>query len=139
MFINKKDLEGFDSTWDSLIHGSSHFEGDVKLQTQQGKDLWTMATFTCVKKNNTVERVLFLAIDTTDQKKQSLDYEAQIDALNRSSLKAEFSPEGDTLECNEKFLTTMDFSEEEITNRTAFDFIPREELNSFREIWEKCN
>jgi PAS domain S-box-containing protein len=136
MFINKKDLEWFDTIWDTLIHGSTHFEGDVKLQTQQGKDLWTMATFTCVKKNNMVERVLFLAIDTTDQKKQSLDYEAQIDALNRSSLKAEFTPEGDTVECNEKFLQTMEYSAEEITNKSAFDFIPREEINSFREIWD---
>jgi PAS domain S-box-containing protein len=136
MFINKKDREWFDSIWDNLINSSSHFEGDVKLQTQQGKDLWAMATFTCVKKNNSVERVLFLAIDTTDQKKQSLDYEAQIDALNRSSLKAEFTPEGDTLDCNTKFLDTMEYSSEEITNKTAFDFIPREELNSFREIWD---
>jgi PAS domain S-box-containing protein len=136
MFINKKDREWFDSIWDGLIGGSEHFEGDVKLQTKQNKDLWTMATFTCVKKSNSVERILFLAIDTTDQKKQSLDYEAQIEALNRSSLKAEFSPEGDILDCNERFLTTMEYSMEEISNKTIFDFIPREELNTFRDIWE---
>jgi len=136
MFINKKDREWFDSTWDSLIHGSEHFEGDVKLQTKQNNDLWTMATFTCVKKNNVVERIVFLAIDTTDQKKQSLDFEAQIEALNRSSLKAEFSPEGDTLDCNERFLVTMEFTMEEISNKTIFDFIPREEINIFRDIWE---
>jgi PAS domain S-box-containing protein len=135
-FINKKDRELFDTTWDNLLHGNTHFEGDVKLQTQQGKDLWTMATYTCVKKNNQVERVLFLAIDTTDQKKQSLDFEAQIDALNRSSLKAEFSPEGDTIDCNEKFLSTMEFTVDEFSNKTIFDIIPREELNSFRDIWE---
>lgn len=136
MFINKKDREMFDTTWDSLIHGTNHFEGDVKLETKQGKDLWTMATLTCVQKNNTVERVLFLAIDTTDQKKQSLDFEAQIDALNRSSLKAEFTPEGDTIECNEKFLQTMDYPAEEINSKSIFDFMPREEINTFREMWE---
>jgi len=136
MFINKKDREWFDGIWDGLINGSEHFEGDVKLQTKQNKDLWTMATFTCVKKNNAVERILFLAIDTTDQKKQSLDFEAQIEALNRSSLKAEFSPEGDTLDCNERFLTSMEFSMDEISNKTIFDFIPREELNTFRDLWE---
>ncbi|HEY4787630.1 MAG TPA: PAS domain S-box protein [Bacteroidales bacterium] len=136
MFINKKDVEWFESIWDGLNHGSEHFEGDVKLQTKQNKDLWTMATFTCVKKNSIVERILFLAIDTTDQKKQSLDFEAQIDALNKSSLKAEFSPEGDTLDCNERFFTTMEFSQDEISNKTIFDFLPREELNTFRDIWE---
>jgi PAS domain S-box-containing protein len=136
MFINQKDRDGFDTIWDGLARGSEHFEGDIKLQTKQNKDLWTMATFTCVKKNNSVERILFLAIDTTDQKKQSLDFEAQIEALNRSSLKAEFSPEGDTIDCNERFLSSMEFSMEEISSKTIFDFIPREELNSFRQIWE---
>jgi PAS domain S-box-containing protein len=136
MFINKKDSEWFENIWQNLGHGSDHFEGDAKLQTKQNKDLWTMATFTCVKKNNNVERILFLAIDTTDQKKQSLDFEAQIDALNKSSLKAEFSPEGDTLDCNQRFLSTMEYTQEEIPNKTIFDFLPREELNTFREIWE---
>lgn len=136
MFINKKDRETFDTTWNSLVNETSHFEGDVKLETKQGKDLWTMATLTCLQKNNSVERVLFLAIDTTDQKKQSLDFEAQIDALNRSSLKAEFTPEGDTIECNEKFLQTMDYPVEEINSKSIFDFMPREEINTFREVWE---
>lgn len=136
MFINRKDSEWFESIWEGLNHGSEHFEGDVKLQTKQNKDLWTMATFTCVKKNLLVERILFLAIDTTDQKKQSLDFEAQIDALNKSSLKAEFSPEGDTLDCNQRFLSTMEYSQDEITNKTFFDFLAREELNTFRDIWE---
>lgn len=136
IFINKKDREWFDSIWDGLIHNSEYFEGDVKLLTKQNKDLWTLATFTCLKKNNTVDRILFLAIDTTDQKKQSLDFEAQIDALNRSSLKAEFSPEGDVLDCNEKFLTSMLYTTEEITSKSIFDFIPREETSTFRQVWE---
>jgi PAS domain S-box-containing protein len=136
IFINAKDRDWFDNIWDSLKNGSEHFEGDTKLQTRQGKDLWTMATFTCIKKNGMVERILFLAIDTTDQKIQSLDFEAQIDALNRSSLKAEFSPEGDILGSNERFLSTLNFTAEEITNKSIFDFIPREEINNFRDIWE---
>lgn len=136
LFINKKDREWFDSIWDALIQNSEYFEGDVKLLTKQNKDLWTLATFTCLKKYNTVDRILFLAIDTTDQKKQSLDFEAQIDALNRSSLKAECSPEGDVLDCNEKFLTTMLYTSEEIMSKSIFDLIPREEISTFRQVWE---
>jgi PAS domain S-box-containing protein len=136
MFINKKDKEWFDRIWDEIIRGHEHFEGDIKLQTLQGKDLWTMATFTPQKKDNEVDRIIFLAIDTTDQKKQSLDFEAQIEALNRSSLKAEFTPEGDSLDCNEKFLITFEYSLDEISNKTIFDFISRDELNAFKDIWE---
>lgn len=136
MFINKKDKELFDQIWDGIIKGNEHFEGDIKLQTRQNKDLWTMATLTPQKKENEVARIIFLAIDTTDQKKQSLDFEAQIDALNRSSLKAEFTPDGDVLDCNEKYLLTFGFTPEEISSKTIFDFVAREEINAFKEIWE---
>jgi PAS domain S-box-containing protein len=136
MFINKKDKELFDQIWHDIIRGKEHFEGDIKLQTRQGKDLWTMATLTPQKKDDEVDRIIFLAIDTTDQKKQSLDFEAQIEAMNRSSLKAEITPEGDILDCNEKFLITFGFTPEEISNKTIIDLIAREEISAFKEIWD---
>jgi PAS domain S-box-containing protein len=136
MFINKKDKDLFDQIWKEIIRGNEHFEGDIKLQTRQGKDLWTMATLTPQKKDDEVDRIIFLAIDTTDQKKQSLDFEAQIEALNRSSLKAEFTPDGDVLDCNEKFLLTFGYTPDEVSNKTIFDFISREEINSFKEVWD---
>lgn len=139
MFINKKDKELFDQIWMEIIKGNEHFEGDIKLQTRQGKDLWTMATLTPQKKDAEVERIIFLAIDTTDQKKQSLDFEAQIEALNRSSLKAEITPDGDILDCNEKFLITYGYSQDEVSSKTIFDLIAREEINAFKEIWENVN
>jgi PAS domain S-box-containing protein len=70
------------------------------------------------------------------RKKQSLDFEAQIEALNRSSLKAEFTPDGDVLDCNEKFLLTFGYTPDEVSNKTIFDFISREEINSFKEVWD---
>jgi PAS domain S-box-containing protein len=136
MFINPKDKTWFEGIWDKLINEKSHFEGDMKLVTKQGRDLWTMATFTCMTKDDRVERILFLALDTTDQKKQSLDYEGQIDALNRSSLKAEYTPEGDLLEANERFIAIMGLEQGESSSKSVFDFIPREDLNNFRDIWE---
>ncbi len=139
MFINKKDKELFDNIWQEIIRGNEHFEGDIKLQTRQGKDLWTMATLTPQKKDNEVDRIIFLAIDTTDQKKQSLDFEAQIAALNSSSLKAEFTPDGDMVDCNEKFLLTYGYTPDEISSKTIFDFISREEVNAFKEIWGNVN
>ena len=94
-FINLKDRVWFDPIWEGLSGGGRHFEGDMKHVTKTGQDLWTIATYTCMRRDDgSVEKILFLAIDTTDTKKQSLDFEAQIDALNRSSIKAEFSPKG---------------------------------------------
>ena len=72
MFINDKDMEWFDKIWERLAQGGKHYEGYMKHMTKQDQDLWTMATYTCVRKDTgEVEKILFLAIDTTDQKSKA--------------------------------------------------------------------
>jgi PAS domain S-box-containing protein len=137
MFINKKDREWFEPLWEELANGGKHFEGYMKHVTKQGQDLWTMATYTCVRKeDDSVEKILFLAIDTTEQKKQSLDYEGQIDALNRSSIKVEMQPEGRISSANELFLNTLNYTEKEIIGKKIFDFIHREDVDTFKVTWK---
>lgn len=138
MFINEKDRDWFFQIWDKLAKGGKHFEGDMKHVTKHGKDLWTMATYTCVRDNNgAVEKILFLAIDTTEQKKQSLDYEGQIQALNNSSMKAEFDPAGRLIHCNPFFLESFVFDTiEEIKTKTIFDFISKDDLDEFKRTWK---
>jgi len=138
MFINEKDRDWFDELWEGLAKGGKHFEGDMKHVTKQGRDLWTMSTYTCMRnEDGEVEKILFLAIDTTDQKKQSLDYQGQIQALNKSSIKVEFLPTGDLLECNQKFIDLMEYSLYELKEKTIFDFVDKSELNKLRENWDK--
>lgn len=137
MFINQKDKEWFDELWASLINGGKHFEGDMKHVTKQGRDLWTISTYTSMKNDDgKVEKVLFLAIDTTEQKKLSLDHQAQIDALNMSSIKVEFLPTGDLMECNSKFVDLIEYSLYELKEKSIFDFVDKSELTKFREIWD---
>jgi len=137
MFINKKDRVWFEDLWNTLGKGGKHFEGDMKHVTRSGKDLWTIATYTCVRNQfGGVDKILFLAIDTTDQKKQSLDYEGQINALNLSGIKSEFSPTGDLLEANEKFLGTTGFLAHEVKTKTIFDFVQDNDRKALERIWD---
>lgn len=137
MFINDKDKMWFNKIWEGLAHGGRHFEGDMKHVTKYGNDLWTMATYVCVRNNEGgVDKILFLGTDITENKKQSLDYEGQINALNRSSIKADFYPNGKILECNEKFMSAMAYTMAELKQRRVFDFISEEDLNSFELIWD---
>ena len=139
MFINEKDRVWFDSIWEDLSRGGKHFEGDMKHMTRQGQDLWTMATYTCVRnEDGSVEKILFLAIDTTEQKKQSLDYEGQMEALNRSSLKAEFSPDGKFIDGNDLFLDSVSFTLDEGKTKTIFDFIVPDDRKQMEEIWKNA-
>jgi PAS domain S-box-containing protein len=137
-FINLKDRVWFDPIWEGLSGGGRHFEGDMKHVTKTGQDLWTIATYTCMRRDDgSVEKILFLAIDTTDTKKQSLDFEAQIDALNRSSIKAEFSPKGDLLDFNSIFLETFKYTEAELRDTINLTFIDPDEHDSFIKTWER--
>jgi PAS domain S-box-containing protein len=136
IFINDKDKDWFNKIWDTLSQGGKHFEGYMKHVTKDGKDLWTLATYTCVREaDGTVEKILFLAIDSTEHKKQSLDYEGQIKALNLSSVKAEFAPNGKLLDVNDKFVETFDYKSSELKNFSVFNLFKEENQGPAEEIW----
>jgi PAS domain S-box-containing protein len=137
-FIHKKDQSWFNEIWHSLSLGGRHFEGYMKHISKQGQDVWTMATYTCVRKDDgNVEKILFLAIDTTEHKKQSLDYEAQLEAINRLNLKAEFAPEGRLIYANDLFINTLKLQQAQMDQLSVFDFFNKKDLENYTELWEK--
>lgn len=136
-FISMKDRLWFNNIWERLVGGGKHFEGDMKHVTKEGKDVWTIATYVSVRDlEGNPEKILFLGIDTTEGKKQSLDYEGQINALNHSSIKAEFLPDGKIIEYNPKLLEVLGFTKNNIENKSIFEFIPEDEVDTFKETWE---
>jgi len=138
MFIHPKDQEWFNEIWHTLARGGKHFEGDMKHITKQGKDFWSMATYTCVRNRNSgVDKILFLGIDTTEQKKLSLDHESQLNALDHSNIKAEFYIDGTIINCNDKFLDLYGYNLNDIKNRKIYHFIFNKEVSVFRKTWEK--
>jgi PAS domain S-box-containing protein len=84
-----------------------------------------------------VEKILFLSIDTTEQKEQSLDYEGQIQAINQSSIKVEYAPSGRMLDCNQKFIDVLGYSTEDLKDYSVFNFMGEDEQSDFEEIWNK--
>ncbi len=138
MFINIKDREWFNDIWEKLASGGKHFEGYMKHVTKDGQDLWTMATYTCVRnEDKSVKKILFLAIDTTEFKKQSLDFKGQLDALNRANLKAEFFTSGSVLDCNRRFREVFDYALVDIYEKTIMDLLHKDEKDTFDDKWSK--
>ncbi len=138
MFINEKDHSWFNTLWVQLSKGGRHFEGYMKHETKLGQDLWTMATYTSVRSDDgSVEKILFLAIDSTEQKKQSIDYEGQIEAIDRLNAKAIFSPDGKLQLSNPLFGNTLKYTDLELQQMNVFDFFVTAEQERFNEIWEK--
>ncbi len=136
MFISDKDRAWFNELWQNLASGGKHFEGDMKHVTKSGTDLWTMATYVSVRDiMRKPVKILFLGIDITESKKESLDYKGQIDALNRSTMKAEYGPDGRVLEMNHKLIDILQFTPDELVKRTIFNFLTATDLEDFKVIW----
>jgi PAS domain S-box-containing protein len=137
MFISKKDEEWFKRMWNSLAAGGRHYEGYMKHVTKNDKDLWTMATYTCIRdENDNVERILFLGLDTTEHKKLSLSLEGIVDAVNRASIKIVFDINGNIKEYNESFQYLFKYTEKDLIHLTVFDLIDTLELELFNKKWE---
>jgi len=139
MFINNRDREWFNPLWNNLSKGGKHFEGYMKHVTKTGEDLWTISTYTCIRKEDgSVGRVLFLAIDSTEHKKTSLDYESQLAALNRSSIKAEISTDGKIIHCNNLFIAETDFpSDKELVGKDIQELISQEDIRELQIYWKE--
>jgi len=136
-FINPKDRASFSETWEILAKGGMHVEGEIKLMTKSGKDLWTMATYTCVRRSDdSVERILFLAIDITQQKTESLYHQGLSTAIDNSAIKAEFDLIGNFILANNKFLHAMDIPKNKIDSYSIYDIIEIDDVSEFKKLWD---
>ncbi|HJX72475.1 MAG TPA: PAS domain-containing protein, partial [Bacteroidales bacterium] len=136
-FIGDKDKEWFNKIWDDLSKGGRHFEGYMKHVTKHEKDLWTMATYTCIRgEDDVVDKILFLAIDTTEQKKLSLRMESIVDAVDKSGIKIELSSNGGIIEYNDNMLYLFGYEDKDVKNLTVFDLIDTLEIENFNSKWD---
>jgi len=137
MFIGEKDREWFGKIWEDLSKGGRHYEGYMKHITRTGKDLWTIATYTCIRKDeHEVDKILFLALDTTEQKKLSLKMEGIIDSVNRSGIKIELDVNGNIIEANDVFLNNFKYNGKDIHSLSIFDVLDPMETEGFNKKWD---
>lgn len=137
-FFSPKDRETVEKMWDNILQSERPIEGDVKLFTKNSKDLWTIAAFTTVRDHqNRIERILLLAIDTTQDKLQSLDWQGQIEALDRVSLKVELSPLGDVLAANDKYFEVLGYTPEQVLRKPFIETLFKNEQQVFEKTLEQ--
>ena len=137
-FISERNRHQFNEIWDELVKGGHHYEGYMKLLAKNGRDVWTMSTFTCVRDSmQMVVKILLLAIDTTTQQEQSLDFESKIKALNNSDVMVEYAPSGRMVNGNQKFLDLVGYSLDDLKDYSVFTFMGEDEQSDFESVWNK--
>lgn len=136
-FLEEKYHEDFTKQWNRIVGGGRHIEEELQFVTKTGTN-WLLATYTPVKDlEGSVIKILFLGIDIEEQKKKNLDFEGQIQAIQKSVIKVEYAPDGNVIDANDVFLNTLVYRKEDLKNKNVFSFVPQNEIIEFERIWDK--
>lgn len=100
--------------WDNLRAGKTQM-GEYKRVARDGTEIWIRATYVPIPdETDTLYKVICLAFDVTEEKKQVLDYQGQVEALRRSSIVFEFDLQGFIIDVNELALQTFGYIKDEL-------------------------
>jgi len=80
-FIEKKELEGFNETWEGVTRGIP-YQGQIKSYTKYEDEKWFRASYTAVNDMyGEVAKVIYLATDITNEKIMELESRKYTDQL----------------------------------------------------------
>ncbi len=125
--------------WDDLRLGKEQI-GEVKRLNKNGEDVWLSASYTPVFNNEGKPyKVIKFAQDLTQKKKEALDTQCKLNAIDRAYGVIEFDTNGNVLYANENFLELMGYGLLEIQGRHHRMFVQESEhhTDEYRLFWER--
>ncbi len=139
MFVdpNQHNSPEYASFWSNLRNGEA-FKGEFKRIAKSGREVWLEASYTPVRgPAGRLEKIVQVAVDVTEKKRQSADAIAQLAAISRSQAVIEFDADGVILDANDNFLSAMGYRLDEIKGRHHRMFVAPEDANSdaYRGFW----
>ncbi|TMV14684.1 methyl-accepting chemotaxis protein [Arenibacterium halophilum] len=142
--------QGFDATadvgeglsypdWDAIAKGGK-WSGDIGLRGHNGEArTWLRGTITALPEDATdLCGFVFNGANISDLQNANRSLGDIIDALNQTSARIEFTPEGDVLDANQIFLDLMGYELSEIVGQNHAMFCRSDEVGSpaYRQHWK---
>ncbi|GIL38084.1 methyl-accepting chemotaxis protein [Roseiterribacter gracilis] len=140
MFVDAATRDGaeYKQFWNRL--GAGEFQaGEFKRVHKSGAELWLQASYNPILgRNGKPFKVVKFASDVTAQKRNSVDAQGQIDAINRSQAVIQFSLDGTILNANPNFLGAVGYTLEEIRGKHHSMFVDAAYRDSaeYKRFWE---
>ena len=137
-YANSNDYRAF---WEKLNRGEFD-SNEYKRLGKGGKEAWIQASYNPIMDlNGKPFKVVKFATDVTDQKLRNSEFEAKIDAIDKSQGTIEFNMDGTIVIANENFLNVVGYRLDEVRgqhHRTVCDpaYV---QSNEYRMFWEKLN
>jgi methyl-accepting chemotaxis protein len=123
--------------WEKLGRGEFH-SGEYKRVDARGKEVWIQATYNPIlDTNGRPFKIVKFAIDVTEDKIRTLDFEGRIKAIDRGQAVVEFDLDGKVVTANENFLRIMGYTLREIIGQHHSMFCSPDYIVSpeYRDFW----
>ncbi len=149
-FIADEEKEKFEKFWKEIKTGT-HKELIVKrINKSTGQEIWLINQYNpIVNDNGEVIKILYLAIDITEQKiaeekaqkllqdtmEKELELRALFTAVDQTLMRAEYSPDGTFIDANELHVQTLGYDKEKMLGQNILEFIADDEKEEFLKIW----
>ena len=133
--VNTQDYRDF---WAKLARGE-YDRRQYKRITKGGQEVWIEASYNPVFKGGKPYKVVKFATDITEQKLKAAEDAGKLDAISRAQAVIEFKLDGEILNANENFLTTLGYQAAEIKGRHHSMFCEPGYIQSaeYRQFWTK--
>jgi PAS domain-containing protein len=136
-FIHPDALASFRNGWANLVAEDKCHEGELKCVTFINKTIYLVTSMSRINRSNgEMDKVLFLALEVTEQKKEELEMRSVISAVNTSLLQAELTNTGDLVVVNDKLKAELGYSDTQ-TIYNINDFINDLDKPQFEKAWMK--
>src|SRR5450830_1882024 len=125
--------------WEKLGRGEFD-QGQYKRVGKNSKEVWIEASYNPIYDlKGKPYKVVKYATDITQQKLQTADYQAQIDAISKSQGVIEFTLDGKVIAANQNFLAIMGYTEAEAIGQHHSLFVEPEYRVSqeYKDFWLK--
>lgn len=107
----------YELLWQTLREGEAQ-KGEFKHIGNDGKEIWLQASFVPVPDHRgKVSKVLFLGFDITEEKHKILDYEAQLQAIYRTTAVISFDLQANILDVNDLAVRPLGYKKSELLGK----------------------
>ncbi len=127
--------------WVKLNHGE-YVSDEFKCIGKGGKEVWIQASYNPILDlNGKPFKVVKYATDVTKQKINNIDYEGQLDAIDRSNAVIEFNMDGTIITANDNFLKVTGYTLNDIIGKHHRIFVGSEYAKSaeYKRFWDSLN
>lgn len=127
--------------WDKMARGEVE-AGQYKRITAGGREIWIQASYNPILDTSGKPfKAVKYAIDITEQKFATANFEGQIAAINKAQAVIEFDMSGNILEANANFLSVTGYRSDQLVGRHHSMLVEPSEAQGieYRMFWEKLN